>query len=255
MHIDWFTVIAQVLNFLVLMWLLKRFLYQPILNAIAAREKHIADQLADAITIDAKAKKEQADFEQKNEEFAGQKGKLLSDAKEEAQSEHDKLIGQAKNDAENLRIKRKEALDQEMHDSFDDTVKQLREEVFATTGKLLHDLADVSLEERMVAVFIKRLHELSAKDLSKLVADESSQEVYISSAFALSKALQTSLTKEIIKTLKTDKIIFKKTPELLSGIEISVAGQKLAWSTSNYLQEFEESIAATLKSTEFKHAA
>jgi F-type H+-transporting ATPase subunit b len=37
MLIDWFTVGAQVLNFLILVWLLKRFLYGPILDAIDAR--------------------------------------------------------------------------------------------------------------------------------------------------------------------------------------------------------------------------
>ena len=39
MEINWFTVIAQVINFLILVWLLKRFLYKPVLNAIAEREK------------------------------------------------------------------------------------------------------------------------------------------------------------------------------------------------------------------------
>ena len=48
MEIDWFTVIAQVINFLILVWLLKRFLYKPVLNAIAEREKKIAAQLSDA---------------------------------------------------------------------------------------------------------------------------------------------------------------------------------------------------------------
>ena len=48
MLIDWFTVIAQVINFLILVWLLKRFLYRPILNAIDAREKRIAAKIADA---------------------------------------------------------------------------------------------------------------------------------------------------------------------------------------------------------------
>ena len=48
MLIDWFTVGAQALNFLVLVWLLKRFLYKPILNAVDAREKRIAAELADA---------------------------------------------------------------------------------------------------------------------------------------------------------------------------------------------------------------
>ena len=52
MLIDWFTVAAQALNFLVLVWLLKRFLYKPILDAIDVREKGIAATLAGA---DAKA--------------------------------------------------------------------------------------------------------------------------------------------------------------------------------------------------------
>ena len=48
MLIDWFTVIAQVINFLILVWLLKRFLYQPIVSAIDARERRIATELANA---------------------------------------------------------------------------------------------------------------------------------------------------------------------------------------------------------------
>ena len=56
MLIDWFTVGAQVLNFLVLVWLMKRFLYKPILDAIDAREKGIATELADADAKKAEAK-------------------------------------------------------------------------------------------------------------------------------------------------------------------------------------------------------
>ena len=48
MLIDWFTVGAQVLNFLILIWLLKRFLYKPILHAIDEREERIATELANA---------------------------------------------------------------------------------------------------------------------------------------------------------------------------------------------------------------
>ena len=48
MLIDWFTVIAQVVNFLILVWLLKRFLYRPILDAIDDREQRIATKIASA---------------------------------------------------------------------------------------------------------------------------------------------------------------------------------------------------------------
>jgi F0F1-type ATP synthase membrane subunit b/b' len=50
MLIDWFTVGAEAINFLILMWLLKRFLYKPILDAIESREQKIAAELADAAT-------------------------------------------------------------------------------------------------------------------------------------------------------------------------------------------------------------
>ena len=54
MHIDWLTVVAQIVNFLVLVYLLKRFLYGPILQAMDDRQAGIAARLQEA---DAKAGK------------------------------------------------------------------------------------------------------------------------------------------------------------------------------------------------------
>ncbi len=69
MPIDWFTVVAQAFNFLILVWLLKRFLYKPILHAIDEREKGIAAQLAEADAKKAEAQEERNDFQHKNEAF------------------------------------------------------------------------------------------------------------------------------------------------------------------------------------------
>ena len=57
---------AQALNFLILVWLLKRFLYQPVLDAIRTREQRIAMQLADAASKEAAATKEREEFARKN---------------------------------------------------------------------------------------------------------------------------------------------------------------------------------------------
>lgn len=73
MQINWFTVLAQLINFIVLVWLLKRFLYKPILKAIDEREKNIAGKINDAEAKDALAKKEQTAFQQKNESFDKEK--------------------------------------------------------------------------------------------------------------------------------------------------------------------------------------
>jgi len=86
MLIDWFTVIAQVVNFLILVWLLKRFLYKPILNAIDAREQRIAKELADAEAKQTEAQKERDEFQRKNEEFELQRTALMDKAKEEVKT-------------------------------------------------------------------------------------------------------------------------------------------------------------------------
>ena len=84
MLIDWFTVGAQALNFLILVWLLRRFLYKPILHAIDAREKRIATELADADAKKAEAQRERDEFQHKNEEFDQQRAALLRQATDEA---------------------------------------------------------------------------------------------------------------------------------------------------------------------------
>ena len=63
MLIDWFTVSAQVVNFLILVWLMKRFLYKPILHAIDAREQRIAKKIADADAKRAEAEKEREQWQ------------------------------------------------------------------------------------------------------------------------------------------------------------------------------------------------
>src|SRR5665811_350511 len=110
MLIDWFTVGAQVLNFLILVWLLKRFLYKPILAAIDAREKLIAAELADAAAKKADAQKDRDEFQHKNEEFDKQRAALLSKATDDARTERQKLLDAAGKAADALSAKRQQTL-------------------------------------------------------------------------------------------------------------------------------------------------
>src|SRR4249919_3833463 len=100
MLIDWFTVVAQVVNFLILVWLLKRFLYGPILNAIDAREKRIATELADAEAKKTEAQKERDKFEHKNEVFDQQRAALLSQAMDEAKGERQRRLDTARQESD-----------------------------------------------------------------------------------------------------------------------------------------------------------
>ena len=168
MLIDWFTIVAQALNFLILVWLLRRFLYKPILNAIDAREKKIAAELADAAAKKAEAKKERDDFQHKNDEFDEQRDALLSKATDEAKAERERLIDEARKAADALSVKRSETLRNDAQHLSEAISRRTQEEVFAITRKTLADLATASLEERTAGVFLRRLQVLDAKTKASL---------------------------------------------------------------------------------------
>src|SRR5471032_1139093 len=113
MLIDWFTVGAQALNFLILVWLMRRFLYRPILNAIDAREKKIAAELADAAAKKLEAQKDRDEFQKKNMDFDQQRAALLAKATDDAKAEGRRLLDEARKAADALGAKRQEALNTE----------------------------------------------------------------------------------------------------------------------------------------------
>ena len=137
MLIDWFTVAAQVVNFLILVWLLKRFLYRPILDAIDAREKRIAAELADADAKKAEARKERDEFQHKNEAFEQQRAALLSQATEEAKAERQRLLDEARQAADALSAKRMQTLSNDTHNLNQAIRRRTQQEVFAIARKAL----------------------------------------------------------------------------------------------------------------------
>lgn len=77
MLIDWFTLIAQLVNFLILAWLLKRFLYHPIVAALDAREKKIASELQHATMVEDEAKKSMSELKQKHDALDKQRTQIM----------------------------------------------------------------------------------------------------------------------------------------------------------------------------------
>src|SRR5271156_5049234 len=110
MLIDWFTVGAQVLNFLILVGLLKHFLYKPILDAIDARERRIAAELADAAGKQAAADRQRDEFRNKSRSFDEERGALLGKAAEEAKAERERLVAEARKEADALRVEQESAM-------------------------------------------------------------------------------------------------------------------------------------------------
>ncbi len=250
MLIDWFTVAAQALNFLILVWLMKRFLYKPILDAIEEREKRIATELANADKKKAEAQKENDGFKHKNEEFDQQRATLLSKATDEAKTEGQRLFAEARRTADVLSAKRQEALRNDAHNLQQSVSLLARQEVFAIARKALTDLAGARLEERMVDVFVHRLHELNGEEKKLLISalKASPTPVVVRTAFDLSPTLCASTGDAIKKMIGTEtQVRFETAPDLISGIELTANGQKVSWSIADYLASLEKDVEELLK--------
>ena len=250
MKVDWFTVIAQVINFLLLVWLLKRFLYKPILNAIDKRENKIKSQLQDAETKKIEAKREQEEFKQKNDDFDERKKGLMEKAVEESKTAGEKLLEEVRKAANDLDIKLKKSAQETLKNTNKEIAQKTQREVFAISRKVLMDLSGVSLEEQSVAVFINKLSELKEAEKKQFLASfmSNSNEVLIISAFELPNKQQDEIKKAIDEILEAKgKYEFKVNAEVINGIELTANGYKLAWSISAYINAIEKSITETIR--------
>jgi F-type H+-transporting ATPase subunit b len=249
MLIDWFTVGAQVLNFLILVWLLKHFLYKPILNAIDAREKRIAVELADADAKKTEAQKERDDFQNRNKVFDEQRSALLSKAADEAKVERERLLDEARKAAESLRTAQATALRNDQARLGSEITLLAKNEVFGIARKTLADLATVSLEERMGEVFTRRLREMDGKAKALLGAalKSSSEPAVVRSTFDLG-AQRAAIQNALNETFSAEICIrFETSPDLISGIELTTNGQKVAWSIADYLASLGKGVDELLK--------
>ncbi len=245
MLIDWFTVGAQALNFLILVWLMKRFLYKPILLAIDAREKRIARELADAAAKQADARKERDEFQHKNEVFDQQRAALLSQATDEANVERQRLLDDARQAADALSAKRHEALRNDARSLNQAITRRTRHEVFAIARKTLADLATTSLEERLAEVFTRRLREMDGKAKEGLAKalKTASDPALLRSAFDLPAEERAAIQNALNETFSADlHVRFETAPDLVSGIELTANGQKVGWSIADYLASLEKSV-------------
>jgi F-type H+-transporting ATPase subunit b len=231
-------------------WLLKRFLYKPILDAIDAREKLIAKELADAAAKEAEATKERDEFQRKNEEFDRQRADLWNKAISDAKSERQRLLDAARKDADTLSAKRADTLLTDARNLNQAISRRAQQEVFSIARKTLTDLADANLEQRMSDVFTQRLRALNGDVKGSLgkALKAAAQPAIVRSAFDLPIAQQAAIQNAINETFAADvHLRFETAPDLVSGIELATNGHRLSWSIADYLTSLEEGVGELLK--------
>jgi F-type H+-transporting ATPase subunit b len=247
--IDWFTVGAQIINFLVLVGLLKYFLYGRITRAMREREDNIAARLSEAEEREQEANQELAKYQKQNEELARKRDQMLSQAREETEEKRKKLLQEARADVERVKAKWHETVEREKETFLANLRQRAGYQVFQVARRALADLANADLEERIIKTFSQRLKEVDEDKRQALrSALRKDQDVVIVSAFELPEEARNNIS-DILRRCNGNnlKLRYQVSPEVIAGIELKVPGHKIAWSLNHFLETLEEELRAALE--------
>lgn len=232
MSIDWITVAAQVGNFLVLIWLLKRFLYRPILDGIDARERAITQRMAEAARVREQAEAAEALYRNQLATFRADQSATLESARRKAEEEREALLSEARERLERERRSRDEQQAKEARAYADELHRMGAGALLSLTRKALWDLADATLEERIAAHVAKRLAPLSG-DL--LEAAGTSTEAVATTRDPLPQGARAQLKEDIGKLVPQVKLGFETDPSQAPGLILRLGGAQVAWTVDTYI--------------------
>jgi F-type H+-transporting ATPase subunit b len=247
--IDWFTVGAQVLNFLILVWLLKRFLYKPVLDAIDGRELRIELESKAAAQKQLEAQAQLDEFENKNKAFDEQRATMAAEVVAQTNSQREHLLGEVRKEADELRAQYANTARNDRARIGRQITQLVSNEVFGIARKALADLASARLEECMAEEFVRRLRALNAEEKKLLAAAvaSSSEPALLRTDFDLRTQDRATIQNALNETLATEvPLRFVTAPDSICGIELRANGQFLAWSIADYLDTLQRKSLALL---------
>jgi F-type H+-transporting ATPase subunit b len=241
MTIDWITVSAQIINFLLLVWLLKHFLYQPVIRAMNQREQRIAERLDQAQEREQQAEERIQQYQDQLRQLQQQRSEILAAAKQEAGEQKKTLLEAARDDVSAQRNNWRRQANIEKEEFLGSLRQQSMHACQAIARKALGDLANAELEDQVCRTFLDRFTSLDKAALKTLASTD--EPVRIASAFELESAMRDRLTRVIGNSLGQGVTVeYTRSPDLLCGIELVRGSQRLSWNLADYLQDLDTRI-------------
>ncbi len=232
MSVDWITVLAQIVNFLVLIWLLKRYLYRPILNGIDAREAEIAERMFAATRAEEKAQATEAEYIKQLATLQANEMAMTDSARQKAEAARDVLLADARELFEKERADWKDHLESEGQKYIDDLHNSGTSALLSLTRKALDDLADETLEERIVAHATTRLIPMSDEFLK---AASGATEAIATTRDPLPDAAHERLKADLHNILPDIALRFETDTTQSPGLVIRMGGAQVAWTIDTYI--------------------
>ena len=129
--------IAQIFNVVLLVWLLTRFLYRPVLNMLNERTRRIQESLKETEQVKEQLARANEDYDQKLAQARQEAAAILAQAQERAKLQEAEIIAQARQEADRIRSDAREQAVQERDGLMRDLKNQMADLVTITASRVL----------------------------------------------------------------------------------------------------------------------
>ncbi len=249
--VDWFTVAAQIVNFLILVALLRYFLYGRILEAIDRRRQRLQNEWDEARRLRALAEEELEGARREHEQLAHQRDELLARVRREVENYRQSRMRQVREEIEAMRQQWADTLADEREAFLRDLRREVATAVLTIARRVLQELADAELETIVVRQFLQRLREAATtlrKRWREVAETEEPPPVLVRTAFPLPPALQNEVEDGIRNVLDGNVTIeWETSPDLLCGITLHTDDEKVAWDFRDELDAIEHEVVQTIE--------
>ena len=246
MSIDWFTFGAQIVNFLVLVGLLRYFLYGPIVNAMQQREQKVTQRLTDAESAKIEADRERVELKQETSSLRQQREDLLAQAKEDADNERQRLIADARKEADERRQHWTSTFERDQKDFAEQTQRDIQRMGFDAARQTIQQIAGEDLQRLVCQSFLEQLRALDENQRTAIATQlaDSGNSVLVRSAIELEDVDREQVSDAIHSTFQSNaEIRFESEPSLIVGIEVDAGGYSLPWNAARTLKRMEANVA------------
>lgn len=252
MLLDPFTIIAQIVNFAILVYALKHFLYDRVLAAMDQRESTIAARLHDAETREAVAAARIQEYENRRRELDGQEQDMLDAARRDADRHRRRLLEEARRDIDGLRDRWERSLRAEQRETALELRRRTAHEVLGLSRQALSDLAGVELESLALDRALDHLAG-DADALQTLLGSSGTEApLVVRTGFAVPFEQRHRVT-ERLRSLglpASRTLEFVDEDDLILGVELDGDGTAVSWHADDYLERLEASVERLIDDAE-----
>lgn len=244
MELNWSTFVLEIINFLVLVWVLKRFLYKPVLAVIEKRRAGIERTLADAESRRAEAGVLQEQYENRLAVWEQEKDAAREALRNEIEADRARLLDELRVSLEQEREKARVVDERRLSDAMRRNEQAALRQGAAFAARLVSRLAGPDLEARLIDLVLEELSGLSPERLDALRAAlvEAPPSVNVISAYPMDTAKREEL-KSLLGTVLGKPVDpkFHEDPSLIVGLRIMVGSWTMHANLQDELKSFAES--------------